>query len=298
MPEWKGQSRGNKLGYKIFVAICRSIGLGPAYLVLRFVALYYFLFSWKTSAGLYSYFRQRHGYSVIRSVLNIYTNYYRFGQILLDRFVIMSAIDNNFTYHFDGEENLLGIVGQRKGGILLSGHIGNWEVAGHFLQRLNTTVHVVMFDGEHQKIKEYVEEVTGGRKFNVIPVKDDLSHVYAIGEALQKNELVCMHADRYVDTTKTKAFDFMGQPALFPMGPFMLAAIFDVPVSIVFAFKETPTHYHFYGSHPLRRKENEPKQEYIARLMTLFIRQMETMIKMYPEQWFNYYNFWTTPTKT
>lgn len=292
MPEWEGKSRGNKLGYSIFVAISRTLGVKPAYVVLRFVALYYFLFSPDSSRVLYRYFRQLHGYSRLKALKSICSNYYKFGQTLIDRIVVMAGIRNSFAYHFDGEENLLEIAKGGRGGILLSAHIGNWEVAGHFLQRLNTIVHVVMFDGEHRQIKDYLDQVTGERKFDVIVIRDDLSHVYAIGEALQKNELVCMHADRFMDGSKTRPCTFLGKEALFPVGPFTLAAGFQVPVSIVFAFKETADQYHFYGSQPISRNPAESKPAYLERLMAIFLNEMETKLKLYPEQWFNYYDFW------
>lgn len=222
----------------------------------------------------------------------IYHNNYVFGQTLLDKFIMMTGINNSFTYHFDGEENLRRIAQKGKGGILLSAHVGNWEVAGHLLKRLNTRINVVMFDGEHQKIKQYLEQVTGGRNFNVIVIKDDLSHVYAIGDALAKNELICLHADRFLEGNKTVSHKFLGSEALFPFGPFALANGFQVPVSIVFAFKESLTHYHFYGSEVLERLPDENKNRFTQRLISTFVNMLEEKITMYPTQWFNYFNFW------
>lgn len=292
MPEWQGKSRGTTLGYRIFVVVCRRFGLTPAYFLLRFVALYFCFFAGRSTLHIFRYFKQRHGYNNLKAALNVYRNYYRFGQTLLDKIVVMSGIKSPFTYHFDGEENLLQMVSEKRGGILLSAHIGNWEVAGYFLQRLNTRIHVVMFDAEHEQIKNYLDEVTGEKKFNVIVVRDDLSHVYVIGEALQKNELVCMHADRFVENNKTKYADFLGGKALFPLGPFMLAAAFNVPVSLVFAFKESASHYHFFGSQSVIRNDKETKKEYTERLFNLFVNATESKVKAYPEQWFNYYQFW------
>src|SRR5436190_2198171 len=248
MPQWQGKSRGNKLGYSIFVYVVRILGVKPAYLLLRFVASYYFLFSWSTSRFIYDFFHNRLGHSAVRSVVKVYSNYYVFGQTLLDKIIVMAGIENKFTYDFDGEENLHQIVRNGKGGILISGHVGNWEAAGHLLKRLNSRINVVMYDGEHQRIKSYMDEVTGGRNFNVIVIRDDMSHVYEIGEALQKNELICLHADRFLDGNKTETLPFLGRDARFPLGPFLLAATFRVPVAVVFAFKESSTHYHFFGS--------------------------------------------------
>jgi predicted LPLAT superfamily acyltransferase len=292
MPKWQGKSRGNTLGYRIFIGVIRFLGLSPAYLLLRFVSLYYFLFLKKTTSHIYQYFRKRHGLGKWQALKSVYRNYYVFGQTLLDKIIVMAGIKNPFSYEFDGEENLIEIVKRNKGGILISGHVGNWEIAGHFLERIKTRVNIVMFDGEHQRIKAYVDELTGDRKFNIIVVREDLSHVYAIANALQKNELICMHADRYLEGNKTKALSFLGEEALFPVGPFMLAAGFNVPVCIVFAFKESTSHYHFFGSTLIEREADESKSSYTDRLLKIFVNQMEQKIKLYPIQWFNYYNFW------
>jgi predicted LPLAT superfamily acyltransferase len=222
----------------------------------------------------------------------VYHNYYVFGQTLLDKIIVMAGIKNKFTYHFDGEQNLQEIVQKRKGGILLSAHVGNWEAAGHFLNRLQTRINIVMFDGEQQAIKQYLEQVTGGRNFKVIVIKDDLSHVYAIGDALAKNELICLHADRFLEGNKTIKRKLLGEDALFPSGPFLLANSFNVPVSIVFGFKESNTHYHLYGSKPIERAAEESRSDFIERLVSMFVNQLEEKIRIYPAQWFNYYNFW------
>jgi predicted LPLAT superfamily acyltransferase len=292
MPTWQGKSKGTKIGYRIFVFVLRQLGVFPAYFVLRFVAFYYFLFSWNSTPHIYYYFRKRLSYSPFISLLKVYQNYYVFGQTLLDKTIVMGGMKNPFTYFFDGVENLKQIVSMGKGGILLSAHAGNWEIAGHFLNELNTQVNIVMYDGEDAQIKQYLSSVTGARSFQVIIIKEDMSHVYAIGEALRKNELVCLHADRFLEGTKTITKDFLGEAAQFPEGPFALAAIFKVPVSFVFAFKETDTHYHFYGSPPVQYLLQEEKRIFVNRLLEAYIHQVALKVKLYPLQWFNYYNFW------
>jgi predicted LPLAT superfamily acyltransferase len=292
MPQWQGKSKGTPLGYRTFVLIIRTFGVSFAYIVLRFVSFYYFLFSWNSTGHIYRYFHDRLKYSVFKSIVNVYRNYYVFGQTLLDKVIVMAGIENKFTYDFDGEENLRQIVKGGKGGILLSGHVGNWEAAGHLLKRLETRINVVMFDGEHQQIKQYLDQVTGGHKLNIILIKQDISHVYAMGEALQKNELICLHADRFLEGNKTKQMKFLDEDAPFPVGPFLLAASFRVPVSIVFAFKETKSHYHFFGSQLLTRADTESKDDFITRLTSTFVQELEQKVKIYPQQWFNYYNFW------
>jgi predicted LPLAT superfamily acyltransferase len=109
---------------------------------------------------------------------------------------------------------------------------------------------------------------------------------------LAKNELLCLHADRFLEGNKTIQRKLLGKEASFPYGPFALANGFNVPVSIVFGFKESNTHYHLYGSKPVTRSADESKNEFIERLFNTFVAQLEEKIRLYPVQWFNYYDFW------
>jgi predicted LPLAT superfamily acyltransferase len=293
MPEWQGKSKGSALGYRIFVFVCRKLGTRPAYVLLRFVSFYYFLFSWDSSKPIYRYFRDRLGYNAVSSVFKIYSNYYKLGQTLIDKLMVMAGIGGSFTYHFDGEQNLHDMVAGGRGGILLSAHVGNWEGAGHLLQRLGTRINIVMYDGEHQAIKAYLDQVTG-RSFHVIVIRDNMSHVYEMADVLARNELICMHADRFLPGNKTLVRKFLGADAHFPEGPFALASAFKVPVSFVFAFKESADHYHFFGSKPHERGVDESKAVFRDRLADAFIDEVEQKVRLYPIQWFNYYNFWRT----
>ncbi len=288
---WEGKSRGNKLGYRIFVFILKYVGLRPAYLVLRLVALYFFLFLFKASKPIFRYFHLRLGYGRLKSLRKTYSNFYLLGQTILDKLVLLSDIPNKFSFEFDGEENLLDISQQKRGGLLLSAHLGNWDIAGHLLKRLNTRINIVIFDGEHEQIKSYIAQIIKKQQVKFIVIKNDLSHIYEISEAFANNELVCMHADRFLEGNKTIAAHFLGKTARFPMGPFVLAAQFKVPVSYVFAFKETDLHYHLFASQP-REYGHLKKNEAIEAIANDFVAEIENKIGQYPEQWFNYYDFW------
>ena len=291
MTSWQGKSKGTPLGYRIFVWVLKTFGVLPAYFLLRFVVLYYFFFSYKASRQIYSLYRRKLGYSRATSLNKLYKNYYLLGQSIIDKVVLMSGIKNNFSFDFDGEENLLNIAAMQKGGILLSAHLGNWDVAGHLFTRLHTRINIVMYDGEHEKIKEYLEGVTGKRNVNIIVIKNDLSHIYAISDAFAKNELVCMHADRFIEGNKTLTTRFLGEEARFPMGPFLLASKFKVPVSFVFAVKESKLHYHLFAS-PVIDYTGISKDALMQQMLNDFAAEMEYKTKKYPEQWFNYYDFW------
>ena len=289
---WEGISKGNKTGYSIFIWLLRVGGIRPAYILLRFVAFYYFVFS-SSSKYIYHLFHKKLGYNPWRSLARVYRNYYLFGQTLIDKIVVMSGLKVPYTFVFEGEHYIEEIMAAGKGGILISAHIGNYELAGYYFKRLPVRVNIIMVDNEQQQIKQYLESVMSDRsKLNIITIKDDLSHIYEISNALKNNELIAIHADRFVKGSKTIAGNFLGQDALFPMGPFVLATTFKVPVAFVFCVKESDTHYHLSTAPPKEYTEN--KQIAIPAALNDYITELEKKVKQYPEQWFNYYNFWAS----
>lgn len=291
MPSWQGKSKGKPLGYKIFVSVLKIGGVRSAYFLLRFVTLYYLLFSFKSTKSIFDYFHKRHKYGVIKSIYKIYQNYNLLGQSLIDKVVIMSGIPNKFTFDLDGIGNLHQIATLKEGGLLLTAHIGNWEIATHLLNEIDAHVNIVTFDGEDQEIKEYIESITGKRQTNFIVIKDDMSHIFKINEAFSNNELVCMPADRFMEGNKTVTIKFLGAEAKFPLGPFTLASKFKVPVSFVFGMKESTFHYHFFASE-IKEYLYLEKDELLQQILVDFVDNVEIKVKKYPEQWYNYYNFW------
>jgi predicted LPLAT superfamily acyltransferase len=292
MTTWEGKTRGGLLGYKIFVLTIKYLGLFPAYFLLRFVALYYFLFARKSNRFIYHYFRNRLGYGRVKSFWSVYANYYIFGQVLIDKVAALSGFAKKFTYYFDGEEYLREMT---DGGLLISAHIGNWEIAGNLLKRLDKPFNIVMFDEEHGRIKDYLESILKEKNVKIIVIKDDLSHLIAIRKALQEKELIAIHGDRFLEGTKTIPALFLGAEALFPEGPFYLAAKFKAPVSFVFAMKETRSHYHFYAT-PAKvyefPQDKRISHTHLKPILHDYVLEFERILNKYPVQWFNYYDFW------
>lgn len=295
MSSWEGQSKGSILGYKIFVFFLRHTSIRVAYFILYFVAFYFWAFKRKTFSASFKYFNAIQHFSKTKSFFAVYLQYLNLGRTILDKTLILSGIKHPFTIDHDGAEHIDSMVKGGRGGMLISSHMGNWETAGQLLERINYRFNIVMIDAEREQIKDYMGEVLKKKNFNIIPIKDDMSHIFLIKEALANNELIVMHGDRFIDEQTAIEMDFMNQKALFPTGPFFIAAKFNVPVSFAFAMKETLTHYHFYASEPVLYKlkgNKAEKDQILHHLMQEYIQQLEKIVQKYPYQWFNFYDFW------
>jgi predicted LPLAT superfamily acyltransferase len=286
MSRWDGKTRGSLTGYKVFLFFINFLGLDFAYLLLRVVTYYYYLFARKPRKALLHFYEDALHISAPKARGLIRRNFYIFGQTLVDRAAFLLGKDQKFTHIFENEQYLIDIRDQGKGGILLSAHLGNWETAGNLLKgRITPTINIVMLDAEVENIKKYMDLSTGGSRFKVIPIKNDLSHIISIRNALVNNEFVAIHSDRYIDGAKYIEMDFLGKKAKFPYGPFVIAAKFDAPVTFVFAAKDGKYSYHLSATLPITDKM---KPEEIA---GLYVAELERKVRQYPEQWFNYFNF-------
>lgn len=286
--EWQGKSRGTVLGYKIFVFCMKTFGLRAAYFILYYVALYFCFFAGKSTKASYYYFRKRLNKSTITSLLAVYKSYYVFGQTIIDKVAISSGLRNKFTYTFDGVEFILDTLKQKKGGILISAHVGNFEIAEHFFGELeeNASISLLTTDVEHTAIRDYLGSVTKKSNINLILIKDDLSHIFEINAALARNEIVCITGDRYIKGSKYLVEDLLDKVAKFPAGPFLLASRLKVPVLFVYVMKETSTHYHLYARQAIAKHKDAQA------LLKEYTTNVEWILEKHPLQWFNYFDFW------
>lgn len=290
---WKGKTRGSLLGYKIFIYILNKLGLKAAYLLLRFVSAYFVFFAPSATKSVYQYYRNIHRYSFLKTLGAVFANFYIFGQTILDKTAIMSGAVSNFTYEFEGEEHLHQLKERGKGGMLISAHLGNWDIAGFLLKRIDLKINIVMFEAEHARIKKYLENIVENNTVNIIPIKEDLSHIILIKKALNNNEIICMHGDRFVEGSRVAKHQFMGKFAYFPTGVFSIVQKLNVPYTFVYCLKDKPDSKHYkLSSTPIQMPKDSPLS-----ILDDFVESLEKKLNQNRNQWFNYYDFWSEETQ-
>jgi predicted LPLAT superfamily acyltransferase len=253
------------------------------------VASYYFLFLKSSNRAIFYYLNKRLKYSYLKSKAMIFKSYFTFGTTIIDKTAISAGLRDKFTYEFDGVEILYKLLEEKKGGVLISAHIGNFEIAEHFFAEidLDCQINLVTTDREHSVIKNYLESISQNKStIKFIIVKEDLSHIYDINNALGKNELICFTGDRYFEGVKCLSATLLGEEANFPAGPFLIASRLQVPVVFVYVMKEDNLHYHLYT-----RKANTKHRD-AQGLLNSYVESVEGMLAKYPLQWFNYFDFW------
>lgn len=289
--EWQGRSRGGKTGYEIFIFLMNHCGVRAAYLLLFFVVLYFIPAAPGSTGDIWRYSRVILKNGFMKSVFFIFRSYYSFGQSIIDKVAIRSGLSSDFHYDFDNIGSLINVISEGKGAIIICAHFGNWAAGEPFFRQYRTKLNIVMFDNEYESIKKVMEdnrEEEAG--FKIIPVnKDDYAHIFSITEALDKGELVCFMGDRYVHEENLMSASFMGYPVRFPSGPFLISAMLDVPVYFYYAIRCPGMTYKFSFIEADKKHVAKETKGYI---LSQYIDSLEKNIRLYPEQWYNYYDFW------
>jgi len=287
--EWSGKTDGQPWMQRSLIAMFRVLPLWLLYGVMALVVPFYMLFNRKGYQAMYRFFRDRMGYGPWKSFWSVYANHFCFGQVILDRFGAYAGKQ----YHFlnDGQERMNELETHPEGFMMLSSHVGHYEMAGYTLKPKRKKINALVYAGETATVMENRQRKLSQNNMNMIIVKEDLSHLFALNAALDNGDIVSMPADRIFGSQKSVECQFFGAKANFPLGGFAMAVQKGVSVLAVFVMKEGMKTYHAYVRE-IECDRQASKREQMAQLAQSFAEQLESIVRRYPTQWFNYFDFW------
>ena len=275
---WAGTTYGNTWMHTWLIRILRFIPIRALYAFVFLFVVPVCLVVNPANRIIYRYFRSRWGYGALKSALMTYRNFYLFGQVVVDRFAMYAG--KTFDVEVEGKEHYDKLVERPEGFMILSAHVGNYEIAGYTLRSEQKRLNALVFAGEKASVMQNRNKMFAQTNIRMIPIRSDMSHIFEINNALSDGEIVSMPADRMLGSTKSITLPFLGSEAEFPLGPFKIAAAREVSVLAINVMKASFKRYKIYVT-PL----HEP-------LPQAYVRELERVVGMYPAQWYNYFEFW------
>ncbi|MBQ7533159.1 MAG: lysophospholipid acyltransferase family protein [Bacteroidales bacterium] len=287
--EWSGKTGGLPWMQRSLIVMFRVLPLWLPYGVMALVVPFYMIFNGKGRKAMYQFFRKRIGYGRWKSFWHVYANHFRFGQIILDRFCVYAGK----KYHFvsEGQELMDELEKHSEGFVNLSSHVGNYEIAGYSLKPKAKRFNALVFAGETDTVMENRQRLLSQNNMRLILVKEDLSHLFELNAAIDNGEIVSMPADRIFGSQKAVECQYFGEKARFPLGAFALAAQKNVSVLTVFVMKDGYKNYHAYVREIQCDREASIRTQ-MSQLAQSFASNLEEIVRKYPTQWFNYFDFW------
>ena len=286
---WEGTTYGNSLMHKWLIALLRVIDIRIIYIFTYVFVIPPCLFR-PGFKHIYRYFRERWDYSPVKSFFKTYQNHCMFGQVVIDRFAMYAG--KHFDADIEGYEFFQQLESEPDAFIQLSSHIGNYEMAGYTLVSTKKPFNALVFFGEKQSVMENRSNMFSDKNIRMIPIKEDMSHLFLIDHALQQGEIVSMPADRIFGSKKSVTESLLGAKVKLPLGPFSVATMRGLNVLAVNVMKSSTKGYTIYVT-PLSYDKQVPRNKQIEQLAHSYVTELERIIKMYPTQWYNYFDFWS-----
>ncbi len=289
--QWKGNTKGTPWMHRMLIASFKIMDLRFIYLgLVLFVVPSCMLFSHKGYIAQYHYFRRRLHYGVLRAFFAVGKNHYRFGQVIIDRFYMYAG--GHFDFELEGYDRYLALEKEPGGFMILSSHTGNYELAGYTLRAQRKRFNALVYGGEAQVIMQNRHKELDRNNINMIVVSDDMSHLFAMSNALSAGEILSIPGDRLLGSPRHVDVDFMGAKAQLPMGPYALAVQRGVPVLAVQVMKEGVKRYRVVINPIAPESDARGRSARVQSLAQAYAANLEQAVRRYPHQWFNYYEFW------
>ncbi len=279
--------------YKIGLLVLRVTSTRCAYILVSFFATLQFTISKRdreiVKKNLRIVLPHAPESTISQTARRIFNN---FGKYLVDFF---SIAKNKSSYlkevvNFDGLENVDEALRFGKGCIIMTGHFGNWELAGCALANTGYKMNVIALAHTDRRINNLFINQRKKSGINVIHIGNAKTHCL---NALYRGEVIAILADRpYGD--RGIEVSFFGEKALFPRGAALFSLKSDAPIIFGFTFKEDEdtNRYKVVFDKPFRIKREGTLAMQLQEITQRFAERFETYIRKHPAQWYMFNEIW------
>jgi predicted LPLAT superfamily acyltransferase len=276
------------------VALVRRIGRPMARVLLAPSALYFFLRRGGERRGSRSFLTRAFGrparwWEVLRHI-------HAYSATMLDRVFLLSESFRRFDIRIEGLDQLHAAMDHGRGVLLLGAHIGSFEVLRTLgEQRPDVPIRVVMDRQQTRFMTETLHALNPTIADNIIDAGADPSALaLAIHDAARSGALIGLLGDRARPGEAVHAAEFFGGRAEFPVAPYLLASLLDLPVVLAFGLYRGGNRYDLYfetfAEH--LRLERATRAAQLGEWAQRYAARLEHYTRLAPYNWFNLYDFW------
>lgn len=213
----------------------------------------------------------------------VFTNFARY----LVEFFRAPKIDLKYIEKYiriEGRENLDRTLNLGKGVLLVSAHLGNWELGAMVLSMLGYQVNVVAWTHRNRLINDFFLQQRQGKGVKVIPLGTAIRKVFS---ALKNNEAVGFLGDiDYADPQTGIKVKLFGRDTIMPKGPAAFSLKAGSPIVPLFMLRERGNKFRFIFEEPIIYTATGNREDDLAGLTQTLSRTIESYIARNPGQWF------------
>lgn len=295
--------RGSLLGMQIMLASYRLLGRRGFSLLLYPVIGYFWLTGRAQREASRAYLARLEAFANAQGVAlpieprSSFRHFLRFGEAALDKLAGWRGDITEQEVELVGVEHYQAAINSGKGVLLLGSHLGDLELCRALGSRKQgLRINALVFTRHAARFNALLKQINPDSHLNLIQVQElGADTAILLKEKLEQGEWVVIVGDRTSVTREKRVIwaDFLGAPAPFPLGPFVLSSVLGCPVYLMFGLKEQGrfrVHFEpFADGQPLPR---QGRQQILASRVQAYADRLQHHCLRAPLDWFNFFDFW------
>jgi KDO2-lipid IV(A) lauroyltransferase len=221
-----------------------------------------------------------------------------FGKYLVDFFRMARSVDQQYIQEnvtIKNQEALERMKQEGKGAVLISAHLGNWELGGAILSHLGFQITAIALPHKERPVNDLFNQQREVKGLMVVPMQNAIRKCM---QALRNNQFVAVVADRNFGT-HGHVLDFLGKKALMPNGAAVFSLKTGAPIVPIFIIRNADDSFTVFIEDPIyppRASQSavELEEKVLVLIMNRYLRIVERFIKRYPAQWMMFRRYWLT----
>jgi len=284
MSDWQTRPEaGTKSGLRFLMWLAQKFGRGTLRIALYPVALYFFIVRGPERKASRQFLNR-----VLKqpaSTLDVLKHFVSFAHVAADRFFFFAGMGADIPVKFVDMDNIQEVVDRGASGIFLAAHLGSFEAARVIGPELGGIDLRIVLDAQFSgRFLQLMAEVNPELANSIIDSEQGSIELgLSIKDALREGSWVGFLADRYRPGDRTLPINFMGTPAPFPIGPYIIASTFNAPIICMFC-RPVGIGYEVHCEVLSAQALEDLTNAYVARL--------EHHVRAAPFGWFNFFDFW------
>ena len=198
--------------------------------------------------------------------------------------------DLDAFFSVKGLANLRATVGKGKGALVLTGHVGNWELMPVAAAMAGYSANVLYRPIDYAPLDRFFVETRTRFGLKMIPKDASLLRVF---RALKRGETVAMLLDQNVGLHKGVMVDFFGRRACTSYGLAYITLKTGAPVVPFFVVRNENGFTAEIGAEIPFIKTGDDRKD-LEENTRQYNEALESIIRRYPDQWFWIHNRWKT----
>lgn len=193
-----------------------------------------------------------------------------------------------------GVEHFREAMSLGRGAILITPHLGNWELGGVTFALRNHPMHALTLRDREERLQDYRDWIRGTLNIQTIRIDPDgYDTALKLAGLLRQNQVIAMLGDRW-EGGKSVVVPFFGRPVRFPAGGPAVALVTGAPIIPVFTVLLPNGRYRSWMEPPIRvaRGRGEDARTLVTRATREIAAVFEKAVAKHPDQWYHFFDYW------